>query len=89
MVLNVAVTLLNKGVFGSFQFPATLSGVHMLVSGLLSWLFVLCQRPKKRLLDSVQETRTPLSRVALLSLVFSSNIVMGNLGIRFASVSVG
>ena len=92
MVLNVVVTLLNKGVFAftGFEYPMALSAIHMVVSGLFSWLFI--QLPGSAPSDpSPFKTvrRQSFVRVATLSWVFAFNIVMGNLGIRFASVSVG
>jgi hypothetical protein len=42
LALNVSLTLLNKAVFsfGAFHFPLTLSALHMLITGALSWACV-------------------------------------------------
>jgi hypothetical protein len=42
LALNVGLTLLNKAVFsfGAFNFPLTLSALHMLITGVLSWICV-------------------------------------------------
>jgi len=84
IALNVGLTLLNKAVFsfGSFHFPLTLSAIHMLLTGILSWVCVhqLQLFPHKKL-----DLRGELFLV-FFSVIFSANIVLGNISIEVVSV---
>jgi len=87
LALNVGLTLLNKAVFsfGAFNFPLTLSALHMLITGVLSWICVhhLKLFPYNPNIDSRGQIY-----LFLFSFIFSINIVMGNVSIQIVSVAL-
>ncbi|KAH3766336.1 Phosphate/phosphoenolpyruvate translocator protein [Pelomyxa schiedti] len=85
-VLNVAVTLTNKGLFqlSGFHFPTTVSLVHMLFTSIGSSLvmrnFHVPRCPLK--------TKGEYLAIFLMSVLFCSNILTGNIGLRYVPVSL-
>jgi hypothetical protein len=79
---NVAVTLLNKAAFASvhFNYPMTLSLIHMLCSGLGCRIFYT--RSSTKTLSS--EAR---NQILLFSIIFTLNIAVGNVSLKFVSVN--
>lgn len=78
---NVAVTLLNKAAFSSvhFNYPMTLSLIHMLCSGLGCKIFYT--RTTKALSWEAKK------QILLFSVVFTLNIAVGNVSLKFVSVN--
>jgi drug/metabolite transporter (DMT)-like permease len=87
LALNVGLTLLNKAVFsfGSFNFPLTLSALHMLITGVLSWV---CVHHLKLFPYNPNIDRRGQVFLFLFSFIFSINIVMGNVSIQVVSVAL-
>jgi len=86
VLLNIALTLLNKSAFHHvpFGYPLTLSAIHMSVNSLFTHLMlnVFHSAPK-------EEVTAPLyKRIVMLSTLFSLNVVFGNAGLKYASVSL-
>eukprot|EP00002_Diphylleia_rotans_P022651 TRINITY_DN443_c0_g2_i2.p1 TRINITY_DN443_c0_g2~~TRINITY_DN443_c0_g2_i2.p1 ORF type:complete len:416 (-),score=96.21 TRINITY_DN443_c0_g2_i2:604-1851(-) len=83
--LNVFVTLLNKAAFQffDFNFPITLSFVHM-VSSLVGSSISLALEP----ISSHEPNRRDTTTLILFSVLFCSNIIVGNSSLRYVSVSL-
>eukprot|EP01105_Mastigella_eilhardi_P025019 TRINITY_DN6656_c0_g1_i1.p1 TRINITY_DN6656_c0_g1~~TRINITY_DN6656_c0_g1_i1.p1 ORF type:complete len:371 (-),score=120.54 TRINITY_DN6656_c0_g1_i1:70-1182(-) len=84
--LNVSVTLFNKALFqfSTFTFPVTVSLVHMIVTALCSTFTMRVFNIPARPLNGPREYMTML----LMSILFFSNILTGNVGLRFVPVSL-
>lgn len=85
-VLNVSVTLSNKALFqfSGFTFPTTVSLLHMVSSSVFSRLTIKASKTPVRVLKGRQEHIT----MFLFSLLFCSNILSGNIGLRYVPVSL-
>jgi len=83
--LNIGLTLMNKAFLSlwGFAFPVTLSCIHSACSVVCSWVAI-------KLMDIPLLTLNAKEQflVFLFSLLFSANIVVGNVSIRFVSVSL-
>jgi len=81
LVNNVAVTLLNKAAFASvhFNYPMTLSLIHMVCSGI--GCRISYTRPVKTLSWDARK------QILLFSIIFTLNIVVGNVSLKFVSVN--
>lgn len=79
---NVAVTLLNKAAFSSvhFNYPMTLSLVHMFCSGLGCKIFYTRQSTKILSWEAKKQ-------ILIFSVLFTLNIVVGNMSLKFVSVN--
>eukprot|EP00741_Cyanophora_paradoxa_P002820 tig00000632_g2737.t1 len=87
LIANMCTTLLNKAVFhsrfGSWKFPLTLSACHLLTQATFTLFYV-------RVAGRVQRKNVDRhGRVLLLffAALFAANIVMGNSGLRYVTVS--
>ena len=83
-VNNIGITLVNKVAFAGvdFRYPATLSAVHMLCNTVGAHAYMHFQSmPMKSL--GARGNRT----MALFSLIFAANIVVGNASLRYVSVN--
>mmetsp|Transcript_12878 Transcript_12878/g.19009 ORF Transcript_12878/g.19009 Transcript_12878/m.19009 type:complete len:359 (-) Transcript_12878:176-1252(-) len=84
-VNNIAVTLMNKSVFHNldFNYPYTLSAVHMLVNSLGAYLYSYYSgNVQHKKLDWLQQ------KIILgFSILFAANIAVGNLSLRYVSVN--
>lgn len=83
--LNVGLTILNKAVFSNFAFPypMTLSCVHYICSGIGAKMCMNMGGIKSCKLDYAG-----FKSIALFSLVFNFNILMGNASIKVVSVAL-
>lgn len=84
--LNMGVTLTNKALFhfSNFSFPITVSLIHMLFTAGCS-TFVMNKFPvPRRAITGKREMIT----IALMGLLFCSNIITGNVGLSMVSVSL-
>jgi hypothetical protein len=81
LINNVAVTLLNKAAFSSvhFNYPMTLSLIHMLCSGIGCRIFYT--RPVKSLSSEARK------QILLFSIIFTLNIAVGNVSLKYVSVN--
>eukprot|EP00741_Cyanophora_paradoxa_P022979 tig00021532_g22198.t1 len=87
LLANMATTILNKAVFherfGGWKFPLTLSAVHLAVQALFTLLYVrLAGLVERRHVDSRGR-----ALLLLFSVLFAANIVFGNAGLRYVTVS--
>eukprot|EP01095_Lingulamoeba_sp_RSL-Kostka_P010976 TRINITY_DN404_c0_g1_i1.p1 TRINITY_DN404_c0_g1~~TRINITY_DN404_c0_g1_i1.p1 ORF type:complete len:350 (-),score=71.11 TRINITY_DN404_c0_g1_i1:187-1236(-) len=85
LTLNCGTTLLNKALFKlfSFPFPVVVSLIHMIFTFTCSLITIkLFKYPTKTL------TQEQHIKIALFSGLFCANIVVGNLGIRYATVAL-
>eukprot|EP00727_Mastigamoeba_balamuthi_P007904 m51a1_g3734 hypothetical protein (362) ;mRNA; r:35048-36315 len=85
-VLNIGLTLANKALFqfGTFTFPTVVSLCHMSCSAICAHAVIeRFQVPVRKL-----ATRAEWVRIVLFSLLFCSNILTGNIGLRFVPVSL-
>lgn len=85
MLNNVLVTMINKAAFAKvdFKYPFTLSAVHMaccLVGAQTYFLFSNNTKPKQ--LDA-KDSKT----IMFFSIIFSLNIAIGNVSLRWVSVN--
>lgn len=85
-ILNVSTALLNKAILSkvNFKFPIILSFVHMAISTLFSFIQSLFR--EGYYVDS-SHRKGILSRVLLLSILFTLNIVVGNFSLNLCSLS--
>lgn len=85
-VLNVSVTLSNKALFqfSGFTFPTTVSLFHMISSSVFSRITIKVSKTPVRVLKDRREHIT----MFLFSLLFCSNILSGNIGLRYVPVSL-
>lgn len=85
LVLNLVLTITNKAFFQlwGFPFPIILSAMHVTITAILSYATsVLLGIPGKKLksMDHLY--------VFLFSVLFTMNIMVGNLAVNFATVSL-
>lgn len=93
-VLNIILTLMNKGMmhFCHFTFPVALSFIHQSMSTFLSF-FMQATGAIKFVEEEEQPPGIPnfekkiMIRILSLSLLFTANIVFGNISLYFCSVS--
>ena len=94
-LLNVSLTLLNKGVmvFGEFNFPIAISFIHMLTSAILSFFARTCcgfkpvtNRPFA-IPDTPDHEREITKKIWTLSILFAANIILGNSSLHHCSVA--
>lgn len=85
-VLNVSVTLSNKALFqfSGFTFPTTVSLFHMISSSIFSRITIKVSKTPVRVLKDRKEHIT----MFLFSILFCSNILSGNIGLRYVPVSL-
>eukprot|EP01130_Rhizamoeba_saxonica_P011181 TRINITY_DN462_c0_g1_i1.p1 TRINITY_DN462_c0_g1~~TRINITY_DN462_c0_g1_i1.p1 ORF type:complete len:299 (+),score=31.28 TRINITY_DN462_c0_g1_i1:253-1149(+) len=83
--LNIGLTIMNKSFFAfwDFGYPVTLSSVHMLFTCVFSYVLINRVGIQRKQLNTDQNMK-----LVLFSLLFTMNIVVGNIGIRFVSVSL-
>jgi len=86
LFLNIATTLLNKALFSNFDFPFPIivSMIHMIFTAGLSLLSIFAFGYPTKSLNTRQHVG-----LAAFSALFCANIVIGNLGIRYATVALG
>eukprot|EP01104_Vermistella_antarctica_P020227 TRINITY_DN8576_c0_g1_i1.p1 TRINITY_DN8576_c0_g1~~TRINITY_DN8576_c0_g1_i1.p1 ORF type:complete len:330 (-),score=65.48 TRINITY_DN8576_c0_g1_i1:141-1130(-) len=84
--LNITLTLLNKAIFqfADFKCPVTLSAVHMLTSSIFTTISIrqLGWFPSKDL--GPNGTKFMIQ----FAVIFMSNIVLGNMSLRYGTVSL-
>jgi drug/metabolite transporter (DMT)-like permease len=83
--LNVAVTIMNKLFFHMFEFsfPVLISCSHMAVTCVFSYITV---RKSKLITAPIQ--RPQKKNLLLFSVLFMFNILTGNFGLKYVSVSL-
>jgi len=83
--LNVFVTISNKAFFKdlNFPYPVTLSLVHMISSAVLSIATIYYYGFPVAKMSTAGHIR-----IVLFSILFAANIVVGNTGLKFVSVSL-
>jgi drug/metabolite transporter (DMT)-like permease len=95
-LLNITLTLMNKSVmeFSKFRFPVTLSYLHQALGTFLCFvLTTICPcDPDSAKRRDVQDApvdfeETIWRRILALSLLFSLNIIFGNISLRHCSVA--
>lgn len=82
---NVGVTLINKMLFSivDFPYPYALSAIHMAFNTIGAQMFFFSQRSSRpKALDTSQ-----MKTIYLFSIIFSLNIAIGNVSIRYVSVN--
>lgn len=93
-VLNVSLTLMNKGILAKlgFKYPILMSFMHQSISTFLS--FIEGMRPKEKNDKPMQGAYTidqyennVMFRIVTLSLLFTMNIVTGNISLYYCSVA--
>lgn len=84
-LLNIGLTIMNKALFefSRFGFPLALSMVHMLFSAILSKGTTKYMAIPTKVLSQKDEIS-----VALFSVLFCANIMVGNLCLQYVSVSL-
>merc|ERR1719247_3968836 len=85
MANNILVTILNKAAFAKvdFKYPYTLSTVHMACNILGAQLFFLFSRTTKPKQIEAHSRKS----IFLFSIIFSLNIAIGNISLRWVSVN--
>lgn len=88
--LNVGLTLLNKSLLdvSGFKFPVMLSFIHQSISTILSFfesVLLKKQNHKENLADRYEIVVT--KKILILSLIFTTNIVFGNMSLKYCSVA--
>lgn len=94
-LLNISLTLLNKGVmvFSHFRYPITLSFIHMSTSTIMSFISTTffhydpSTEKQKEIQAQPNFEKTVMTRILKLSLLFSLNIIFGNYALRLCSVA--
>jgi len=83
--LNMAITICNKGIFefGKFYFPALLTTVHM----FCSWIGGKICIDHLKLTERKQLDRRGEWMMFWISFIFTANIILGNVSLRFVSVA--
>ncbi|KAK8809524.1 hypothetical protein WA158_000467 [Blastocystis sp. Blastoise] len=83
--LNVLVTILNKAFFSRFKcpYPICVTLVHMICSFTCSFLLLSLKTCYRR--KSVSSRR--YKSIAMMSVVFASNILLGNSSLNFCSLA--
>lgn len=83
---NVTTVILNKYIFKflEFTFPITLTAIHMMICSLGAYATIFGFKLVK--LHHI-ESSTRYRRIVPLALLFVSNIVLGNVSIRWVNVS--
>ena len=93
--LNIGLTLLNKSlmVFWSFRFPILMSFIHQSISTFFS--FIESNLPSKK--STYDEIKTGIpqdqfekmitKRIVMLSILFTMNIVCGNISLNYCTVA--
>ena len=93
--LNVGLTLLNKSlmVFWGFKFPILMSFIHQSISTFFSFIESNINKNKNKYDLSKngisEETfeRTVMTRIFSLSILFTLNIVVGNMSLNYCTVA--
>lgn len=89
-VLNVGLTLLNKSlmVFYHFKFPILLSFIHQSVSTFFSFGGSLTKPSQSNEKNDPKFEGTVTRKILLISIIFTLNIVMGNVSLKLCSVAI-
>ncbi|KAF2075908.1 hypothetical protein CYY_002799 [Polysphondylium violaceum] len=85
-VLNISTLILNKFIFSTllFSYPITLTAIHMLICSIGSILVLRVYKLVPLIEINYSEQ---FSKILLLALLFCSNIVFGNVSLRWVPVS--
>ena len=90
-MLSMVLTILNKITLETmgFNYPTILSFFHLSFSTIISWIISLVKK-KDEIEDAdtaKQKEKSLFFRILLLSLIFASNIICGNLSLSYCSVA--
>jgi len=83
--MNIILTIMNKAFFElwGFPFPIILSAMHVFITSILSFAFASFFRLPLKKLD-----KKDYVHVLLISTLFTFNIMVGNMAMKYATVSL-
>lgn len=91
IVLSLTLTILNKVTLQTigFNFPTIFTFFHLSFSTVISWIVACFNKPEefKDEIETAKREKGIMLRILELSIVFTTNVIFGNISLSLCSVS--